>query len=612
MIRFAEWYADARERKSFVPVGLVIAILLLWFGHYLAIVRPQQLVASNQSEANKSINAARELCKTVDDKLGQMTWFAPAYSAQAGQDVVTSRALLDEGPKCATMLFSQGGKGSWRQRLKYYKAALKTARDAVTTAQRGVDSLTAAFAKRDDAISKTSRVGAELQAASEAMRLLHNRIESESRQYPSRYGKELRQTYAAIDDNCATTSKLLASSRPFLPEMAEASGKGDPDGALRFLDKALSTLERIRGDNTTLVARLDGLKAANAQADFKVTSARAMVSEARETLQRTQRETGFWLKDAASLLAEADQQSDESRRLLVSIEQGETAPDRVAAFEMAKKAAKTRDAVLASVNAEVALAARARTEVRALAGEVDDFARVAQACDQRSALARYHAASAWPAGHPAQGTVDRYRLSQRQAAYLCSLDTQRFAESERTASHARSQLANERREAEAFIRAVDALERDRMAYEGEYRRASDVIEAESGNIRAYGSYDSGAKSDYENAEEQLRQAANLAANRQYSPAVARARTAYTQAEGTGERARAAHQRHEEEEEAARRAAEEAARSAMDDDDSSSSSGGFGGGGSDSGFGGGGGGSDSDIGGGGSDSDIGGGGSDSDY
>jgi hypothetical protein len=571
MERITTWIMGEKWR---VWTAVAVLCVTFAFGFDSAFFRPKRLKTREIAAAYVALQNA---IKVYDDTRKQVeleaVWFKPGlgYIDSFEADLNSAQILLD---------VDNGAQGSLNraQAIRSYRKAIRFAREAVSKAQQAQQMLADRVTPKVDAIKKMKlsafATQQELRAANaklnHGLEALTKRYGVESQKYLSRYTTELAQKLKDSVGVQSRASVALTNAQPFLPLETDKTSKGDPRTANQHLGVAKVAIDELNTLMATVTSRLDYLAEADAKADTLFVEAKKAYSDSVGYVETVRKKTGYWLKSSDVDLGHAKSCNENCAAILaLAVERG--IADKPVAYEVAKSALVACKAAVDKADSEVVAAKKATVALsrfeKMLAGAYDIRKSAENA---QWVLEKRHAQSEW------QNVTQNLVLARRKIAdsqssaesakALLDLSSQRFIESLKLAEMACSGLEEADKQMWQVTELSQSLEQYRDKYPNFAHAARSAINAESSNISRYGSSDSSARSDYNEAVSLLADAENRAGSKHYREACKKASFAQQKVVGTGTRAKRAHEAAE-----AAVAAAEAARQAASDWGSSSSS-----------------------------------------
>jgi hypothetical protein len=605
-----EW--TARSPRNLIKA--LAAVLVVWvFGFVLLFGIPKWATDAAIQAAQESIgNFSGQYVRTGARHEAESGWYRHEYTVEIPGYLERGNALKSEAEEA----LQQALAAEWPdERISLAVKADLRAKLAIGELEKAEQKLNQnsqlrADVRRNLASQRVSDTTADILSS------LSARFANEAKpMHLLKHTDPVGANLAAIEKTFAEKSALIDQVQMLLPDDSSSAGNGDPTLAQEKLDAAKMLIDSINTLAVKVTGQLDYLAEALQNAAPFTSKARSDYESAVQHVAQIKAATGYWLKTPTANVEQASLFLTTAESTLNSPSEGERT-DYPAAYE----AAKTSIDLSASGRNGADEEGAAADETAALISGFGNKHDVAQAkLDNGStaydSLNAYHANGAWSEVSSNKSTAERLMASAtediRSAEQLSDSGTQLFLEARQKALNAYASLDKVAVLVSGLEATRDNLENHRQQWPASESRAESMINAQTSDINSYGGYDSSARNDYNSAVSLLSEARSDAQGRYYVPAVEKANSAYSLADGTGDSAHSAYRAHVAAEEARKRAEEEAAERRRQQESSSPSYGGsdWGSGGSSSGgsdFGG------SDFGGGGSDSGFGGGGSDSDW
>lgn len=596
------WVTESPSPKVLVVRLLPLAILVLvlfWFGGWLPKAATQGAIDAARADI-ESIRVFIDLTRARDSQ--ESKWFKPEYRSPAGEPTndkfiadaerfLSNEAWRNEaGNELYGAEYALSQMYDWNPDVNvgWARKASERASDARKLVEQLLTRLDANIRKRDEAHSLYTTLSDAITRQPDG---LSAKLDAAQSFYDAESGYHKLKYVTPLKDKLDEARRILnepvgqALKNAFdaLPPLESVEGNGDPIyamGELLTVKAMIDEIVRLTEEVTAGEGSLSDLKTDREQAQSVLTQASGRLGEAIGYINSTVADRGYStdlaLRQALDIYNEGVAARDRTDAALKNPD-ADGRIDWTVAHDEAKLALDRANASYAEVQdqrdahdyvvRELQTIGIKQSEVNSVVGSAEDSLRT---------LDLFHNADVWrdvvhnldSSGDGAQALLNGVNGKITEANDYIRLNIQRFKDARARVQGVHTDLDTAKSKAQAVIDRATHLESVRIYdWPSAESNASSTVSAQTSEINTYGSYDSGAVSDYNTAKSRLDQAQREASEGRYEDAVATANSAASLASDTGHRAHQARddyvaeqeRKKREEEEAKRRAEEEAER-----------------------------------------------------
>jgi archaellum component FlaC len=563
-------------KNNFILGGVSFTVLIL--GFWLAIVHPKQ-------QANEAYNSAVGLLRQETSEAERLQkdverfslWYKPRYLAHSVDLLKKVGGKIEQ----INTLAKKAESANVDEKYVFSNEAL----DSLQKGDESVSSLLSSVKQELDghakmtteAVLKLRALQDKASSAENAYSLVKKRYIAEGAGYLSKYTKPVEEELAQANRHFLSVRADMERVYQFLPPDGDTNQSGEPRGAL----VALSVAEDALGQGYVFVNNVDRELSFQKEASEKVVQA---VNDASHWSQKADvylsvTAVNNKLSPEKSLRLAYSKYHDSLDSLKTAKETLQTKVegkyDNPLAYKSALESIKNAKAAIVEADTQVRLMNEAVNGIRELEAAIKNVSPLLGAASlDFTALKQYHNGRVWQnVGDNAEKISSSIRKTEKaleKARSFADLNVERFSDAVdlvRSGIESMDQAQVLYNELHSF---QTKLEQARRSWPGTIGGAQSKVDSERSEVLRYGSYSYSAKSDFEKAENLLRQARSAGKDRDYEEACSLAKSAKNYADGTGSKARQAYNDDQEEKERAAKRAREAQNRRSNSSSSSSS------------------------------------------
>lgn len=522
-----------------------LCMVLFFVGTWMTFILPGQIAKNAFEFAQKSFSEAQQELSEIEQKMAGMVWYKPGYLESVEpvvQQIQKELLLIDtelkqaESGNATEKRKHSGiashkllGENSVLSSIKLVKKTLSNYEGWKVKAKTTFSNLQKQITEQNESIGNT--------AAS---------VEKGGVRYLLRYINAMKASLTEAEKENTSAYQTAQEVEKLLPS-DETKSSGDPIKALELIaqghEKITSAEEKIISVQNEIAFQNEAIEKAELTFFIFKQSLENTNEHLNAILNTTPLLADKALHDVFLQKALAETiLNDSENALKTEVENGKK--DLATAYRCALNGVLLADQVVKEADHQVSMYNDSLVKVENLREKILGVkTNLTVSTKNQNILASYHAHSVW---NGLGGNLENAGQIVAVATEVLKSTTELLRDQKYSIVLSEVKKANANLDhASQLLSALNSVTQKLEGYRSEWPRAErqtqSTIDDEEGNIRSYGSHSYSAKSDFDEAEELLKEARKAASQKDYETAVSKAKRADDLADGTGRRAYAAYE-----------------------------------------------------------------------